>query len=78
MWTSPIAYVRARYSVPAQRGMRVVMDGQPGVITGACGGFVRVRFDDARRSAPCHPTWRMTYLDINGHTLWQSQENDRD
>lgn len=57
------AYARQYYKVPAKRGMRVVMDGKPGRITSFPGAYVNVRFDDAKFSVPCHPTWRMTYLE---------------
>lgn len=54
-------YVREHYQVPAKKGMRVTMDGRPGVITGFVSAYVRVRFDGDKRSTACHPTWRMDY-----------------
>ena len=53
-------WVRDYYGVPARRGMRVRVDGRPGVITGAT-HHLRVRFDGDRRSLYCHPTWRVEY-----------------
>jgi hypothetical protein len=54
-------YVRRAYGVPAKRGLRVTVDGRPGVITRGYGGRIRVRFDGERRSVKCHPTWRVDY-----------------
>lgn len=54
-------YVRETYGVPAKRGMRVTMNGKPGVITGASGQYVLVRFDGQKNSSRCHPTWEMNY-----------------
>ena len=46
-------WVREYYGVPAKRGMRVRVDGRPGVITSATHHiFVRLY---------CHPTWRVEY-----------------
>ncbi|MDT0305085.1 hypothetical protein [Streptomonospora wellingtoniae] len=56
------AYVRRTYSVPAKRGMRVTVDGQPGVITSFRGGQLNVRLDGQRHPVPAHPTWRVEYL----------------
>ncbi|TMR13794.1 hypothetical protein ETD86_29965 [Nonomuraea turkmeniaca] len=56
-------YVRIYYGVPAYRGDRVVVDGRPGRIVGFDAGL-RVRFDDQPRHVePCHPTWRVVYVD---------------
>jgi hypothetical protein len=54
-------YVRTTYGVPAKRGMRVTVDGRPGVITSFRQGKLRVRFDGMRFSIPAHPTWRVDY-----------------
>ena len=56
-----LGYVRSYYKVPARRGMRVTVDGRPGTLTSGDGHYIRVRFDGERRSAPCHPTWRVNY-----------------
>ncbi|PRX90665.1 hypothetical protein [Allonocardiopsis opalescens] len=55
-------YVRSYYKVPAARGMRVCVDGRPGVIAGFSGAHLKVRFDGDRVSKCCHPTWRVEYL----------------
>lgn len=54
-------YIRSYYQVPAKKGMRVVVDGKPGVVTGACGASLRIRLDGEKHSAPWHPTWRIDY-----------------
>jgi hypothetical protein len=56
-------YVRRYYGVPARRGMRVVADGKPGVITCGAGAHIRIRLDGEKRSHPWHPTWHMDYGD---------------
>lgn len=60
-------YVRRVYGVPAKRGMRVVADGQPGVITSGDGAHIRIRLDGEKHSAPWHPTWRIDYGDGVDH-----------
>lgn len=54
-------YIRDYYKVPAKRGMRVIVDGEPGVITSARGCYLMVRFDGCSWSKTCHPTWRVEY-----------------
>jgi hypothetical protein len=61
-----IAEIREYYRVPAYVGHRVVMDGKPGRIVGKQGGYLKVRFDDMPYSVPCHPRWRMIYLEAPG------------
>lgn len=56
-----MAYIRRTYGVPAKRGMRVVANGKPGVITGTVSASLRIRLDGERHSAPWHPTWRIDY-----------------
>lgn len=61
-----LEYIRNCYGVPAEKGRRIVMNGKPGVITGASGPHVAVLFDDMEpgNSRPCHPTWEMEYLEM--------------
>lgn len=56
--------IRDYYQVPAKRGMRVIFDGQPGVITSADRStmHLRVMLDDTKHSVRVHPTWHMEYL----------------
>lgn len=65
-----LEYIRKRYGVPAKRGMRVIADGMPGVITSFKDSHICVRLDGDRRSHKWHPTWRMIYLGENGETLF--------
>lgn len=61
--TGSAAYVRDRYGVPAKRGMRVIADGTPGVITGFHGARLRIRLDGQTRPGTWHPTWNIEYPD---------------
>lgn len=57
--------IRTRYQVPAYRHRRVrVEGGAEGVITGTSGHHLLIRLDGEGRSRPYHPTWRITYLDV--------------
>lgn len=58
-----LQYIRDTYGVPAKKGERVAFDekdcppltGREGVITGASGPHVMVRFDGVKHAVPCHP-----------------------
>lgn len=63
-----MAELRAYRNVPARRGMRVICDGKPGVITGNYGDAIRVRLDGEKRSGLWHPWWRITYILPDGTT----------
>lgn len=69
-----IAYIRNYYGVPAQRGHRIIADGQPGIITGTWDASLRIRLDGASYSEPWHPTWHMQYLTADGTVLWADPE----
>jgi hypothetical protein len=61
-------YIRRSYGVPAKRGGRVTwwatLGAQLiGVIVGARGHYLRVRFDGESRTRTLHPTWRIGYHD---------------
>lgn len=56
-------YVCRRYGVPAKRGMRVVADGESGIITCGDGQYLRIRLDSEKRSGRWHPTWHIDYGD---------------
>lgn len=47
--------------MPAKRGMRVTVNGRPGVITSFPEQYIAVRFDGNTHAALCHPTWRVIY-----------------
>jgi len=55
-------YVRGYYGVPAKRGMRVTVEGRPGVIVSFPGQYIGVRFDGEKFTSKCHPTWEVQYL----------------
>lgn len=59
-------YVRKHYSVPAEYGRRVIVDGEPGIIIKDCGAQLGVNFDARKPNdvAYCHPTWRVEYGDM--------------
>jgi hypothetical protein len=42
------------------------VDGRPGVIKFAKGGYVYVQFEGATFAKPCHPTWRFEYIMPDG------------
>lgn len=69
------AGLRMRYRVPAKRGMRVVIDGEPGRIVSFRGQYLGVRLDHTpNRTVRAHPRWRVTYLDDAGNVLMEADE----
>ena len=54
-------YVRRYYGVPAKRGMRVTVEGRPGVIVSFIQQYIGVRFDGEKITSKCHPTWEVNY-----------------
>lgn len=54
-------YFRDQYGVPAYKGVRVWLDGKPGVIVGSDGPHLRLRLDGEKRTVCAHPTWMMEY-----------------
>jgi hypothetical protein len=58
-----LKYIREYYAVPAEIGRRVVVDGKPGIITGAKNAYILVLFDKDKpgNTKPCHPTWKVEY-----------------
>jgi hypothetical protein len=57
-----LEYIRKTYQVPAKRGVHVIANGQPGVITGARGAHLRVRVEGTKKIRFYHPAWEMQYL----------------
>jgi hypothetical protein len=43
---SAAEFVRRHYGVPAKLGMRVTVNGRPGIVTGFACARIRVRFED--------------------------------
>lgn len=57
-------YIRLKYGVPAKRGARIKYGcNRLGTITGAAGGYLRIRLDGEKRSQRYHPTWNIEYID---------------
>lgn len=61
-------YIKHYHAVPARRGLRVIANGKPGVITGSRGAYLRIRLDGMRISRLYHPTWNIDYYSISGVT----------
>ncbi|MCT4625842.1 hypothetical protein [Halodesulfovibrio sp.] len=75
---SGCSYVREHYGVPAQIGMRVIVDGKPGIISEDHGNYIGVNFDEDKPGVvlSCHPTWRVEYTIKSGkiRPLTRSQQ----
>jgi len=56
-------YVRKNYNVPARVGMRVTVNGKPGIIAEDRGHHIGVNFDSDKPGhvLPAHPTWKVEY-----------------
>lgn len=50
-----LSAIREKFGVPARRGGAVEVDGQPGIITGMSGDFVRVKLLGREAGVPFHP-----------------------
>lgn len=48
--------IRARYKVPAKRGVEIEYNGRKGLITGAKDAYLRIRLDGDANSKIFHPT----------------------
>lgn len=61
-----LEYIQDRYSVPARLGQRIRFTGssepQEGIITGAEGAYIAVKFPTRQHSVPLHPTSNVEYL----------------
>jgi hypothetical protein len=57
-------YVRTHYSVPAEIGRRVAVDGKPGTIAADRGHYIGVNFDTSKPGVimNAHPTSGVEYL----------------
>lgn len=58
-------YIKDNYKVPAELHREVIVDGKKGVITESKGQYIGVIFyqDKNLRCVPCHPTWKVEYLE---------------
>lgn len=59
-------YIKQAYSVPAEYGRLVIVNGKPGIIIKDMGNYIGVNFDGDKPglARPCHPTWEVTYGEI--------------
>lgn len=62
-----LPYIRIRLRVPARRGGRVELGGRFGIITGASGEHVLVRFDGEPRPSIVHPV-ELNYVEAGEAT----------
>lgn len=65
-----LEYICNYYRVPAEMGRRVRYTGgrtpREGTVTGAQGAHVLIKLDGDPLAMPHHPTWELTYLDLEG------------
>lgn len=57
-----LSWIRSAYKVPANVGVRVIVAGKRGRITGGAGPHLVVKGDDGV-TFRAHPTWEVQYLD---------------
>ena len=55
-------YINKFYGKNYKRGMRILFDGEPHVITSTDGTYLKVRKDGEKKSALIHPTWRVEVI----------------
>ena len=73
-------YAKEYYSVPADIGRRVVVNGKPGIIAADRGHYIGVNFDSDKPGviSNCHPTWKVEYLEMGKvRRMGRSQERYR-
>lgn len=82
---SDFKYIKKYYGVNADMYREVVVDGKKGVIAEDMGTYIGVYFYDklTEDPMPCHPTWKVEYLDSFNHKppfikLSRSQKRYRD
>ena len=54
-------YIKKRYGITLKRGQRVLACDQKGIVTGAKGGYVRIKLDGHKKSINHHPTDSIIY-----------------
>jgi hypothetical protein len=76
-----MASVRANYDVPACRGREVLWNGGKfpvaARIISSTGSDLYLRDANGRRIGPCHPCWKIDYLDGRGDRTGQPTPMDR-
>jgi len=62
----PFEWINQNYGVKAEIGLRVIVDGKPGIIAKDCGNYLGVNFDEDKPGVirNCHPTWKVEYLEM--------------
>lgn len=71
-----MGYIRKTYDVPAKRGMRVIANGRPGVITSSRGPHLMIRLDGHKNPLPYHPTENIKYDDLSPiFSEWHAEQN---
>lgn len=56
-----LKYIREHYKVPAKRGLKVIAQGQNGIIVAARGTYLRIRIQGEKNILSFHPTWKIKY-----------------
>jgi len=58
-------YIKKYYKVPAEEYREILLDARKGVIVGGKGQYLLVVFYDDKKlnPLPCHPTWKVEYLE---------------
>lgn len=65
-----LEYVKSYYKMPfLQRGMKVLADGNAGIVTSGDGKYIRVRRDNEGFSRRYHAQWNMVYFDKDGNVI---------
>lgn len=73
-------YIRDHYSVPAKRGMRILMTPSKGRVCGATivasrGAYIRVRLDGEEKIKTYHPTAEVLCYDCDEDYIRRMSEN---
>lgn len=65
-----LEYIQNQRGMPWVRaGMRIEVDGQPGVIKGGMAGNLAVLFDGEKKTSNAHPGWKTKYFDHRGNVI---------
>lgn len=58
-------YIKNYYKVPAELYREILLEERKGVIVGSKDQYIQVVFYDDKKINifPCHPTWKITYLE---------------
>jgi hypothetical protein len=64
-----LKYIKDYYQVPANKGQKILYEGEIGEIVGASGPHLKVKFLDHKNPLILHPTWKIQYLDSSDDNL---------